>query len=151
MMQLSFLAILDTIADMDTETAKVAIESLEIVFSECAALRDHETFDSWAALERRIAYATTKAPVGGCYDKTHLKLTWADGFTYEARIDLTRGMTSLTPVADHVRNFCEIRSGRKPMHWLDDNGAAYLKTCDNYDPDGRKNCAHVLDNLMLED
>jgi hypothetical protein len=68
---------------------------------------------------REMAYYTS--PLGG-YDKTNFTIHWADGETYEGRIDINHKMTEeQRPLTDHVLYHLKWMAGQvsKPAHLND--------------------------------
>lgn len=47
------------------------------------------TFFSWADLNARVRRAALTAPANGSWHKCDVRVTWADGSTWEYRLDLT--------------------------------------------------------------
>jgi hypothetical protein len=83
---------------------------------------------------------------GGGYHKTAFRVTWADGETYEGRIDARPGRTN---IREHMRNYCLYHSGRSfPGHYTAEQWAAYLNEC--VKPEKRAALAHILDTYEID-
>ncbi len=133
----------------------IALRKITIKWSESPAVHDGCTFTSFAAASAVLsAAARQRAPFAGGYYKTSVIVEWADGETYEARIDLqheTHGHLA-NVVGAHVRSFCEFSSGRKcPPHMTAEAHVGYLAATEAHRPGAREGFAHVLDTYALDD
>lgn len=130
-----------------SSAAKITATKIEITFSE-AGEQFCGSFDSWAGVDCRLIAMHLKAPTGGSYHKTDFKITWSDGEIYEGRIDVDGN--ELPDLAAHIREFCELYSGRRaPSHSTPEKWARFvaeMTTAEN-----RASCAAVLDQCQLGD
>lgn len=95
-----------------TSTAKILPSAIKIVFSESGHLTDGAIFESFADVNRALRAAAAFAPEGGAYRKTEIEITFADGESYTARVDLTREHTLGDVLGGHVSKVLRCRSGR---------------------------------------
>jgi hypothetical protein len=118
---------------MSTQTAKIPVTKVEILWSENPSFQDRygslepksppslPTLDAANCLLTELAQ-TAPGPRGG-YDKTAFRVTWQDGETYEGRYDLhhvqcrQENPNGRIDLGDHMRAFLAFYAGgRKPVH-----------------------------------
>jgi hypothetical protein len=93
---------------MKIKVSEIHVERLEGYTEECITVI-RKTF--YAANEILKRNALT-APDDGSYDKHKIKVVFADGETYEARIDLHHTSYEKTErIEDHISWFCRFHSG----------------------------------------
>lgn len=86
---------------MQTATAtKIPVSRIEVTRAEGPVrLCRKRSFNSLAAASAALLKAAPTYPPGGCYDKHDFKITFADGETYEGRLDCQRsGETATWPL-----------------------------------------------------
>lgn len=107
-----------------TPIKTIRIERAEGTDEDCRA--GQATHTTWANAEAHIKRMARTAPKDGGYDKTDIKVEWADGETYAWRFDMTREhVTSPSPLADDLREIASCWAGRRCPNHLDAD--AYLK------------------------
>jgi len=132
---------------------KVRIANVKVEWSESNRLEDGTMFPTLADANVGLRFAAQAAPAGGGYHKTSVVITWADGETYQARIDLVReDAQKANLIGAHVREFCEFASGRKcPPGWTPERLEQHLAATERHCPGAKEGFAKVLDGYELEE
>jgi hypothetical protein len=129
---------------MSTTSTKIAAVKIEILWTEADNYK-RPAFDSWADVDI-VLFGIGATVKGGGYHKTAFRVTWADGETYEGRIDARPGRTN---IREHMRDYCLYHSGRAhPWHYTAEDWAAYLDEC--VPSDRRAALAHILDTYEID-
>jgi hypothetical protein len=101
-------------------SAKIPAVSIRFDWSESPYIEDGLTVSTFAEADQVVCMAARHMnPSRGGYDKTSFIITYADGETYEGRIDITpQDAHKDAPLTEHVRYFVECSAGlRKPAHY----------------------------------
>ena len=103
-------------------TAKIPVTKIEILYTE-GTVRTPRTFQSWADVDLFV-FGIGAEKKGGCYNKTGFRVTFADGETYEGRIDAKPGDTNIRRhMTEHLLHY----SGRScPYHMTEAEWRARL-------------------------
>ena len=97
------------------DTAKIKATKIEILFTE-AGDDMKGTFGTWNEADARLVTIIRRSQnLGGAYHKTHFRVTWENGETYEGRIDVDA--QTFPSIARHMREYCELHSGRCFPAW----------------------------------
>ncbi len=136
-----------------TACGKVPITKIVFAWSESPDLEDGTTFDgadAWLLADAAVIRIAQAKQSGG-YDKTAFTLHWADGRTYEGRIDVLCEMRSeAAPLTKHVVDFCAFSSGRRrPSHMTDERHREYLNAQEKHAPGSAEDFAKVLDAYQV--
>lgn len=124
-------------------TSKTPATKIEILWSEAAI--EPQAFTAWRDVDMVLfAVATSRPRSTGGYYKTGFRITWADGETYEGRIDVQRGTHS---IREHVRAHCLAYSGRSAPALYSE--AEWLAVVARVKPEQRAGLERVLDNYEL--
>ena len=107
---------------------KVRVSTIAITRAEGPArLCRTRTFKTWKNASAALLAAAHTYPTGGCYDKHDLVITFADGETYNGRLDCTADGSDCD-VAAHVLEYVEFLAGaRKPDHVTAEQYKAMLR------------------------
>jgi hypothetical protein len=109
---------------MTTPIKAIHIERAEGTDEDCRA--GQGVHADWASAEAHIKRMARTAPEGGGYDKTDIRVEWADGESYAWRFDMTREhATDPAPLASELRSISSCWAGRRCPDHLD--AAEYLK------------------------
>ncbi len=127
--------------ESNTETmpqGKITVESIKFIWSESALIPDNTIVKTFTEAEQMIKKAAVKAPDTGAYDKTKFLITWADGQTYEGRIDIVRSdMFKAHPMKQHIEEFADYVINDKSATW--------------YTEEDREGYREFLSTYFLED
>ena len=128
----------------------VPLAGVEIPFSEAERLNGL-SFATWAEAESALRWEARRFDAAGWgYRKTDFVLRWQDGHEYRGRLDLCAEHADRgAPLAEHVRGYCLRRSGRDEAFARDYAGT--LAAFDARNPEGRAQCALILDRYALSD
>ncbi len=132
--------------------ARVALRFIRITWSESNDRRFVDrSFASWSFADDVIRALARSAPKGGGYDKTGFVIEWADGETYEGRIDVIRDMEAeAAPLAEHVRRSLSFACGRwRPSRWTEEDHAAMLADTERRHPGNQATAAKLLDGYDI--
>lgn len=106
---------------------KTPLDNIRILSSETGMVGPGDTLATWTEANRALQGAALCAPRDSGYYKVRLRVTWQDGETYEARVDLDSEHASPFLLSDHVRRHCEMSSGRAhPGRLTAEQWAIYL-------------------------
>lgn len=109
---------------------------------------------SFKAANALLSYNAETASESGGYDKHDVTITFEDGETYEARIDVYHPTKEkFERIEDHVRDHCTFYGGlltasEIPSHLTWDQ---YLRFQETISDEQRKDYKHFLDTYKLED
>jgi hypothetical protein len=113
--------------DSQTEKAKVTIIELERWEGPIEECGKKVTVETFAQASSQLARWARNAPDTGGYDKTGFKVTWANGQTYEGRVDLQRGNIFGYHLGSHMQKHLEFYAGLyRPPHITEEQYAAFL-------------------------
>jgi hypothetical protein len=139
-------------AGPEAPTGPVPLRFITITWSESSEGRYiGRPFETWTVAEEAIRQMATVAPMPRAYDKTGFHITWADGETYEGRIDLDREMAlQPCPLADHVRAFLLHSSGRKrPINLTEEHHRELLAAQEHHNPGSTEAAGRLLDTHQV--
>lgn len=111
---------------------RIQMQKVVILWSEGLAEEDIE-FTSWQAVNDtlwQIALDNDKDGYTGCYAKTKFRLTWADGETYEGRLDVnTKEDYDLGQhILDHLNFYGGLHC---PAHWNEEEYQRFIHNDNN--------------------
>lgn len=94
---------------------KVKLVSIQFPFSESIHIDTSKIYCNFEDANAQLSFACRRFR-GNCgYDKTDFILTYADGYTYKGRYDISPDNTDT--LQQHVKSFCECYGGiKKPYH-----------------------------------
>jgi hypothetical protein len=145
-------ALLDSWFPAARADGRVALRSIRIDWSESSKLQGSPTFTTFAAAGEVLRAAA--AEIEGYINKTQVTVVWADGESYEARIDLKRTEHGhlANVVGYHLAQSCTFRSGRcSPSHLTPEAYAELLAHAERFAPGSADFCARLLDGYALDD
>lgn len=94
-----------------------------ITWSECPLFEGGEFYTTWAEANAAMLRGAAHHGAGGGYYKTGFLVAWADGHTYEGRIDLNDKDSNLS---EHIRQHCEAHVS-KPAHMTQESWDGYMQ------------------------
>jgi hypothetical protein len=108
------------------------------------------SFLSWLDAEHAINVMAQAAPAIG-YDKTSIRVEWADGERYEARLDITHATAEApSPIASHIRRALEFTSGRwRPANMTEEQQQSFLAENERLRPGGAAWATKILDGYDI--
>ena len=125
-------------------TAKIPVTKIEILYTE-GTPKTPRTFQSWRDVDAFV-FSIGESARGRGYRKTGFCVTFADGDTYEGRIDACPGDTN---IRKHMRQHCLYYSGRStPWHKSEEEWGAFLSQV--VKPEVRAALGRILDTYDLE-
>lgn len=114
------------------KNGKVQMEKVVILWSEGLADED-VTFTSWEEVNqtlRQIAQEHDKNGYTGAYAKTKFQVYWADGETYEGRLDVNTKYDY--DLGQHILDHCRSHGGiQKPEQWTEAEYQRYINEVGN--------------------
>jgi len=127
---------------------KIPVTHIALLFSESPALVN-QSFTSWYAANRAILkVSTTMSTLQGAY-KTDFHITFADGFLYNGRIDVTPDVYDL---AQHIQDFCAFHAGtKKPTHLSLEQYHSYLQSLHTIHPHLTQDYQQILATYLFDD
>jgi hypothetical protein len=136
---------------MQNPASLVPLKNIFLLWSESSdQSRLNRPFATWAEAEDAIHAMAAVAPEHG-YDKTRSRIEWADGESYEVRLDIARVVVQIPcPLAGHVRRALEFTSGRwRPANMTEEKQQAFLAENERLRPGGAAWAAKILDGYEL--
>jgi hypothetical protein len=108
------------------------------------------SFLSWPDAEHAINVMAQAAPAIG-HNKTSIRIEWADGERYEARLDITHATAEApSPIASHIRRALEFVAGRlRPGRMTEEQQRAFLAEDEQFSPGRAAWAAKILDGYEL--
>ena len=127
---------------------KIRATEIRIDWSEAGSELEGKTFATWTAATAYLMPYALEHTTGG-YLKTGFTVTFADGHTYEGRIDL---MPSEYDLAKHVRDFCEVYGGLFcPVHMTQEQYAGLLASYEKMEAGHAQKYADFLNRYEIGD
>jgi hypothetical protein len=105
---------------------------------------------TWSEAEDAIHAMAAVAPEHG-YDKTGFRAEWADGESYEVRLDIARVVVQIPcPLAGHVRRALEFTSGRwRPANMTEERQQSFLAENESLRPGGAAWAGKILEGYDI--
>jgi hypothetical protein len=136
---------------MQNPASLVPLKNIFLPWTESSAQSAlNRPLSTWAEAEGAIHSMAAVAPERG-YDKTRFRVEWADGESYEVRLDIARVVVQIPcPLAGHVRRALEFKSGRwRPANMTEERQREYLAENERLHPGGAAWAAKILDGYEL--
>jgi hypothetical protein len=90
------------------QDGKIKVKSIQFLWSESGYIQDKTIVNTFSEAEQLIHNAALNAPNDGSYDKTKIQVTWSDGFSYTARIDIQcKHSATIKPLQTHIMKFAK--------------------------------------------
>lgn len=129
-------------------TKKISITRAEGRTSECGIVEFFTGPEAWGKATSALFMMSISAPKDGGYHKVDFAIVWEDGEEYVGRVDLKHHTVESPNLATHVRDFCEIHSGRWCPPWMGrERYDRYLATIVRETT--RVSCGNLLDNYQI--
>ena len=136
---------------MRNPASPVPLKNIFLLWSESSdQSRLNRPFATWFEAEDAIHAMAKVAPEHG-YDKTSFRVEWADGESYEVRLDIARVVVEVPyPLASHIRRALEFTSGRwRPANMTEERQQSFLAENERLRPGGAVWAAKLLDGYEL--
>jgi hypothetical protein len=136
---------------MRNPASPVPLKNIFLLWSESSdQSRLNRPFATWFEAEDAIHAMAKVAPEYG-YDKTGFRVEWADGESYEVRLDIARVVVEVPcPLASHIRRALEFTSGRwRPANMTEERQQSFLAENERLRPGGAAWAGKLLDAYEL--
>lgn len=127
---------------------KIPMTQITLLFSEAPDFIP-QSFTRWSAAHQALLQISTTMPsTHGAY-KTDFRITFADGFLYHGRIDITPERYNL---AQHIQGFCAFYAGtRQPAHLSEDQYHHFLESLHSTHPHLSLKYQQILETYAFTD